>query len=47
MMRTLLPLLKSYLMPSSPRKSINSVTDLYTQLCKEIDLVTSGGGRGF
>ena len=30
----------------SPIKSINRVTDLDTQLSKEIDLFTSGGGRG-
>ena len=31
---------------NSPIKSINRVTDLDTQLSKEIDLFTSGGGRG-
>ena len=30
----------------SPIKSINRVTDLDTQLSKEIDWFTSGGGRG-
>ena len=30
----------------SPIKSINRFTDLYIQLYKEIDLFTSGGGRG-
>ena len=30
----------------NPIKSINKVTDLDTQLSKEIDLFTSGGGRG-
>ena len=30
----------------SPIKSVNRVTDLDTPLSKEIDLFTSGGGRG-
>ena len=51
MRRTLFPLLKKKLFDAigkckSPIKSINRVTDLDTQLSKEINLFTSGGGRG-
>ena len=39
-------MLKSYLMASKrPIKSVNRVTDLHSQLSKEIYLFTSGGGR--
>ena len=48
MKRILLTFVKSYLMPSKNAKdqSINRVTHLDTQLCKEIDLFTARGGRG-